>query len=234
MAAEAALKVGVGLLTVGIPESLHAAFAAQRPEAMWIPLPETPDGGLALEGLGKVRQFLPKATALATGPGLGTEAETHSLIRETLSFFDGPAVLDAVALRPEILNEISSPERLVLTPHAGEFKRLSEGRSPSEYARGSGSVLVLKGPHTQVYAQNNRIHCLGGSSALARGGSGDLLTGIIGGILAKGQFDPLDSALLGTRWHARAAELMTSVQGQEAIFATELLDYLYCSFENDF
>lgn len=234
MAAEAALKAGVGLLTVGIPESLHAAFAAHRPEAMWIPLPETPDGGLALEGLGKVRQFLPKATALATGPGLGTEAETHSLVRETLSFFDGPAVLDADALHPEILNKVPSPERLVLTPHAGEFKRLSEGRSPSEYARGSGSVLVLKGPHTQVYAQNNRIHCLGGSSALARGGSGDLLTGIIGGILAKGQFDPLDSALLGTRWHARAAELMTSVQGQEAIFATELLDYLYCSFENDF
>ena len=234
MAAQAALKAGVGLLTVGIPESLHPAFAAQRPEAMWIPLPETPDGGLALEGLGKVRQFLSKATALATGPGLGTEGETHSLVRETLSIFEGPAVLDADALNPKILNRVSSPERLVLTPHAGEFERISEGLNPREYVRERGSVLVLKGPHTQVYTQDKRIHCLGGSSTLARGGSGDLLTGIIGGLLAKGQFDSIDSALLGARWHARAAEILTLLQGQEAVFATELLDYLSCSFENDF
>jgi NAD(P)H-hydrate epimerase len=85
-----------------------------------------------------------------------------------------------------------------------------------------------------VYAQDKRIHCLGGSSTLARGGSGDLLTGIIGGLLAKGQFDSMDSALLGARWHARAAEILTLLQGQEAVFATELLDYLSHSFENDF
>ena len=234
MAAQAALKAGVGLLTVGIPESLHPAFAAQRPEAMWIPLPETPDGGLALEGLGKVRQFLSKATAFATGPGLGREEETHSLVRETLSIFEGPAVLDADALNPKILNRVSSPERLVLTPHAGEFERISEGLNPREYVRERGSVLVLKGPHTQVHAKNKSIHCLGGSSSLARGGSGDLLTGIIGGLLAKGRFDTLDGALLGVRWHARAAEILTLLQGQEAVFAIELLDYLSRSFENDF
>ena len=80
MAAQGALKSGVGLLTVGIPESLHASFVAQLPEAMWVPLPETPNGCLALEGLGKIRQFLDRATALAAGPGLGLEKETHSLV----------------------------------------------------------------------------------------------------------------------------------------------------------
>ena len=75
---------------------------------------------------------------------------------------------------------------------------------------------------------------MGGSSSLARGGSGDLLTGIIGSLLAKGRFDTLDGALLGVRWHARAAEILTLLQGQEAVFATELLDYLSHSFENDF
>ena len=81
MAAQAALKAGVGLLTVGIPESLHAAFAAHRPEAMWIPLPETPEGGLALEGQGKVRSLLGRITALAAGPGIGSDPEAHALIR---------------------------------------------------------------------------------------------------------------------------------------------------------
>ena len=150
MAVQAALKAGVGLLTVGIPESLHSSYAARRPEAMWVPLPETPDGVLALEGLGKVRQFLSKATALAIGPGLGTEGETHSLVRETLSFFEGPVVLDADALRPEILSDAQSPERLVLTPHAGEFTRIADSQSPKEYVSQTGSVLVLKGAHTQI------------------------------------------------------------------------------------
>ena len=90
MAAQAALKAGVGLLTVGIPESLHAAFAALRPEAMWIPLPETPEGGLALEGLGKVRSLLGRINALAAGPGIGSDPESHALIRETLGHFSGP------------------------------------------------------------------------------------------------------------------------------------------------
>ena len=234
MSAQAALKAGVGLLTVGIPESLHASFAAQRPEAMWVPLPETPAGGLALEGLGKVRQFLPKATALATGPGLGTEGETHSLVREILSFFEGPVVLDADALRPEILVDVQSPERLVLTPHAGEFERMCEGRSPEDYVSQTGSVRVLKGSYTQVGAQEAHHFSFIGSSLLARGGSGDLLTGILGALLAKKTFDFPTSASLSVLWHGRAAEVLARQHGQEAVYATDLLDYLSFAIRNDF
>jgi NAD(P)H-hydrate epimerase len=234
MAAQGALKAGVGLLTVGVPESLHAAFAAQRPEAMWIPLPETPEGTLALEGLGKVRSMLPRATALVAGPGLGSDAETCALVRETLSHFNGPVLLDADALRPEILEKESNPGRLVLTPHAGEFQRIASGLSPHEYNRSNPSVLVLKGSHTQVFQNGTCYHSPGGSSVLARGGSGDLLAGILGALLAKGQYSSLDASILGVQWHGRAGEVLARQHGQEAIFTTEVLNYLSFAIRNDF
>ena len=133
MAAQGALKAGVGLVTAGIPESLHAAFVAQVPEVMWVPLPETPDGSLALEGLGKIRQYLDRATALVAGPGLGIEKETHSLVREVCNFFDGPILLDADAIRYEIVEKLKKPENLVMTPHQGEFNRLSGDAEPEEW-----------------------------------------------------------------------------------------------------
>ena len=234
MTAQAALKAGVGLLTVGIPESLHASFVSQRPEAMWVPLPETPNGGLALEALGKVRQFLDKATALAIGPGLGTEGETHSLVREVLRFWDGSAILDADALRSEVLDKVSSPERLILTPHLGEFERFRGTSSLEEYSSNKGSVVVLKGAHSQIVNKGKRTYSFSGSSLLARGGSGDLLTGIIGALLARGEYDLFSSAALGVLWHGRAAEVLARQHGQEAVYITDILDYLSFAIRNDF
>ena len=234
MAAQGALKAGVGLLTVGVPESLHAAFAAQRPEAMWVPLPETPEGNLALEGLGKVRSLLPKATALVAGPGLGGEAETCALVRETLSHFDGPGLLDADALRPEILEKVSNPGRLVLTPHAGEFQRIASGMLAHEYSQSHPGVLVLKGPHTRVFHNGSCYHSPGGSSVLARGGSGDVLAGILGALLAKPKHTALEASILGVQWHARAGEVLARQHGQEAVFTTEVLNYLSFAIRNDF
>ncbi|MBP51993.1 MAG: NAD(P)H-hydrate dehydratase [Opitutae bacterium] len=233
MSAQAALKAGIGLLTVGIPESLHSSFAAQRPEAMWVPLPETPKGGLALEGLGKIKSFLGSVDAFATGPGLGKEAETHALIRETLKFFRGPAVLDADALQISILSNLEPTKGLILTPHAGEFKRIANSKSPAEYSLESKCVLVLKGPHTQIYFDEICYNCLGGSSVLARGGSGDLLTGMLGALLAKYPANPLDSSLLGVQWHGRAGEVLARQHGQEAVYATDLLNYLSFAMRND-
>ena len=234
MAAQGALKAGVGLLTVGVPESLHAAFAAQRPEAMWIPLPETPEGTLALEGLGKVRSVVSKATALVAGPGLGGDAETCSLVRETLSYFDGPVLLDADALRPEILEKVSNPKRLVLTPHAGEFQRIASGTVAQEYSQSHPGVLVLKGPHTQIFHDGSCYHSPGGSSVLARGGSGDILAGILGALLAKPKHTSLEASILGVKWHARAGEVLARQHGQEAVFTTEVLNYLSFAIRNDF
>jgi NAD(P)H-hydrate epimerase len=234
MAAQAALKAGVGLLTVGVPESLHASFVASRPEAMWIPLPETPDGCLALEGLGLIRKYLGKVSALAVGPGVGEDAETHSLIRETVNFWKGPAVLDADALRSEILEKVSLPERLVLTPHLGELARITKKESVFDYSIRTGSTIVLKGAHSQVISPKQCTYSFSGSSILARGGSGDLLTGIIGALLAKEQFDLFSSTLLSVLWHGRAAEVLARQHGQEAVNVTDILDYLSFAIRNDF
>ena len=234
MSVQAALKAGVGLITVGIPESLHASFVAQRPEAMWVPLPETPTGGLALEALGKVRSLLDRASALLAGPGLGTDRETQSLLRETLSLYTGPVLLDADALQPELLTDISSPERLVLTPHAGEYQRISQGVEPESFAQKNPSVLVLKGTHTRVLQADQSYHCLGGSTVLARGGSGDLLAGIIGSLLASGNHSSLESTLLGVTWHGRAAEVLARQNGQLSVYVTDLLDNLSFAVRNDF
>mgnify|MGYP001588295311 FL=1 len=233
MAAQAALKAGVGLLSVGIPESLHAAFAAQRPEAMWVPLPETPEGNLALEGLGKVRSLLSKATALVAGPGLGQVGETLALVRETLSYFDGPVLLDADAIRTEVLEKAPKPEQLVLTPHAGEYQRIATGMAPAKFSEDNPSVLILKGAHTQIFREGSCFHSLGGSSVLARGGSGDILAGIVGALLAKGRYSALDASILGVQWHARAGEVLARQYGQEAVFTTELLNYLSFAIRND-
>ncbi len=235
MSAQAALKAGVGLLTVGIPESMHPSFAARLPEAMWIPLPETPAGSLALEGLGKIRQFLERATALAAGPGLGNEKETHSLVREVCSLFDGPVLLDADALRPEIVERLSaSGEKLTLTPHAGELKRLAGARSVESWLGGNPSTVVIKGPHTQVLSGGRRILCPGGSAVLARGGSGDLLTGILGALLAKGCHGSAEASCLAVQWHGRAAEALARQHGQESVCSTEITNYLSFALRNDF
>ena len=143
MAAQGALKAGVGLITAAVPDSLHAAFVAQVPEVMWVPLPETPDGSLALEGLGKIRQYLDRATALMTGPGLGIETETHSLVRAVCNLFDGPTLLDADAIRPEIFSKLKKTENVVITPHAGEFTRLAGDTAPQKWIEMNPCTLVL-------------------------------------------------------------------------------------------
>ena len=234
MAAQGALKAGVGLITAGIPESLHPAFVAQVPEVMWVPLPETPDGSLALEGLGKIRQYLDRATALVTGPGLGIEKETHCLVREVCNLFDGSTLLDADAIRPEIFSKLKQTANVVITPHTGEYKRLAGDTVPKKWMEENPCTLVLKGGHTQILSSNVDLYCFGGSSLLARGGSGDLLAGILGALLAKGSFPNEESAALAVQWHGRAAEALARQHGQESVRTTEILTYLSFALRNDF
>ena len=151
-----------------------------------------------------------------------------------LGFWDGPAILDADALRPEILDKISLPDRLILTPHAGEFERFKGSESVEQYTSSKSSVVVLKGAHSQIVMNGKRTYSFSGSSLLARGGSGDLLTGIIGALLARGDYDLFSSAALGVLWHGRAAEVLARQHGQEAVYITDILDYLSFALRNDF
>lgn len=219
MAVLAALRSGAGLVTAFVPESLVPAFAARAPEAMWVGWPETPAGGLALEGEHLLRARLERATALVIGPGLGREAETLALARHIAAGSPVPLVIDADALQPDIVT--AGHASRILTPHAGELARIRDAAASPD-----NLTLVRKGPHTRVTHGAVSYHSFLGGPVLARGGSGDLLAGLIGGLLAQSPREPLLAAARGVVWHGAAADLLARACGQTAVQVTQLLDYL--------
>ena len=220
----AALRSGAGLVTAFVPESLVPAFAAQVPEAIWVGWPETPDGGLALEGRHLLTARLPRADALVLGPGLSQERETLVLAAEILRELTVPVLLDADALQTEVVNAARSP--LVLTPHAGEYRRLAGEQPLREYAAALRGIVVRKGPDTQICQSGTVYHSLFGGPVLARGGSGDLLAGIIGAQLARDPADPMTAVCRGVAWHGLAADALARAHGATAVRTTQLLDFL--------
>lgn len=229
MTVQAALRSGAGLVSAFVPESLTAAFAAQVPEAIWVGCPETPNGGLALEGEHLLRERAERASALVIGPGMGRESETLALAKSVVGWISVPTVVDADALQPEIVRAAKTP--LVLTPHAGEFERVGDGKSLGDFVAHSRATVVLKGPITRV-AGNARgggaavYHSLFGGPVLARGGSGDVLAGIVGTMLAQTPKDPLLAAARGAVWHGLAADSLARASGPVAVRTTELLEHL--------
>ncbi|MBD5782519.1 NAD(P)H-hydrate dehydratase [Pelagicoccus sp. NFK12] len=233
MSVKAALQSGVGLVTVFAPESIVSQLACQLPEAMWRTWPETPEGGLALEGLWQVKAMAGKASALLLGPGMGSEAETLALMGDVGKVWDAPAVLDADALRPEVVRAFreSGNTDIVVSPHDGEFMRLSGCSSSldtevSAYAKAQGVVVVKKGPNTRILDGSTLCVNSSGNAVLARGGSGDILAGLIAGLLAQGACPTLECACRAVYWHGKAADLLAVDRGQVAVRTTDLLGYL--------
>ena len=224
MSVLAALRSGAGLVTAFVPEPLVAAYAARAPEAMWVGCPETPDGGLALEALHLIRARIERATALAIGPGLGREPETLALVGEILKLAHLPAVLDADALQPDVVR--ATKVQLVLTPHAGEFKRIAGDATLEQFVAETGATVILKGPVTRIAHDATVYHSFYGGPVLARGGSGDLLAGITGCMLAQTPGDPLLAAARGVVWHGLAADALARAEGQVAVTTTQVLDFL--------
>jgi NAD(P)H-hydrate epimerase len=240
--ARAALRAGVGLLTVFCPESVHAAFAAAAPEAMWVPWPEAPDGSLSLEGEHLLRERLPRATALLCGSGTRPEGETLALLQSVAERSgDLPLVLDAGALHPLVLDAArrrNSGAPLVLLPHAGEFARIRTETPETARAGCSselrktcarlGAFIALKGAPTRVAdATGREIYVCAGGPVLARGGSGDLLAGITGALFARKLFtDPLQTLAAAVAWHGAAADATARLRGAEALATADILDAL--------
>ncbi|HVS51101.1 MAG TPA: NAD(P)H-hydrate dehydratase [Opitutaceae bacterium] len=225
MSVLAALRSGAGLVTAFVPESLVPAFAARAPEAMWVGWPETPSGGLALEGQHLLRERVERATVLLMGPGLGREAETVALVAGLVKDAAIPLVLDADALQPEIVRAGAAPR--VLTPHLGELRRILAGDDFYQTAVAHQTVMVVKGRLTAVVQGGKHgFYSPFGGPVLARGGSGDLLAGLIGGLAAQTPRDLRLAACRGVVWHGRAADLLARARGQVAVHTTELLDFL--------
>ena len=215
----AALRSGVGLVTAFVPESLVAAFAARAPEAMWVGWPQTPQGGLALEGEHLLRARFDRATALILGPGMGREQETLALAASLAGSSTVPLVIDADALQREVVC-VGRAARIV-TPHAGELARIG-GRDVLR----AGLTVVEKGPVTRIVAGAKVYWSFHGGPVLARGGSGDLLAGLIGGLLAQTPAEPVLAAARGVVWHGLAADALARAHGQTAVAVTQLLDFL--------
>ena len=224
MAALSALRSGVGLVTVFVPERLAAAFAARAPEAMWVGLPETPSGALALGGLAEVLSGARRATALVIGPGLGREPETLSLAMGVAKASTVPLVIDADALQADIVRTGTAPR--ILTPHAGELERISEGAELRGLCAAVRGAVIAKGPVTRVSAGGAVYYCLAGGPVLSRGGSGDLLAGLAGGLLAQAPDHPLAAACRAAMWHGMAADRLARAHGQAAVRTLQLLDFL--------
>lgn len=231
MSVRSALQSGAGLVTAFAPESLAATLAAHAPEAIWVPWPETLAGSLALEGRHLLASRSGRCTSLVVGPGLGNEAETLDLLVEADRLLDVPMVIDADGLQGELINEVMArPNRAhppVLTPHHGEFERIA-GRAPSDraltdYSRENRVITVLKGPVTRI--SDGQVVYLSpfGGPVLARGGSGDLLAGIMGATLAGGPDSILEAACRAVVWHGCAADCLARSRGQVAVRTTELL-----------
>jgi NAD(P)H-hydrate epimerase len=246
MAAESALRSGVGLCYLGVPETLNPIFEIKLTEAITRPLPEVGKKQcLALRGLGEIRKHLKDIDAAIIGPGLGTHHETKELVRRLISSLEMPSVIDADGLNAfqgasEEIAKSRAP--LVLTPHPGELSRLIDhntaeiaadrlGFAKTSSAR-FGCVVLLKGAPTFVADPSGRIFVNPtGNSGMATGGSGDVLSGIIGALLAQ-KLPPLDAACCGAYIHGLAGDLAADEHGQTAMLPTDMIANLpavYCS-----
>ena len=192
---------------------------------MWVGCKLNRSGGLALSCLSFLRERLKKADAVLVGPGLGADPETIELVRQIAGEVAVPIILDADALRPEIIKELRK-KPFICTPHAGEFKRIAPALYSGEKFVIPRGVLVLKGPLTHVTDGKITYYSPFGGPVLARGGSGDMLAGLIGGLLAQTPKNPLLAACRGLVWHGIAADLLARTHGQVAVENSQLLEQL--------
>lgn len=230
----AAVRSGVGKVTVCAPDSRVPQLSAQVPEAMWVPMPETDTGTLSAKGFGRLEELLDRATAVLMGPGMGQHALTEILCQQVIYNVQIPMVLDADAIQSTNLSALNMRQApTILTPHMGEFLRLVGESTLSDEAAQLKAIcqkynlcVALKGPHTRICDGRHLLWSLPGGPVLARGGSGDLLAGLIGGLLASPESDPMYVTAQGVLLHGMAADAWARDRGQHFVRTTELLDYL--------
>ncbi len=241
LACQGAARVGAGLVTLAIPESLLPVFAARLTETTFLPLPER-DGELSPEASELVLSEAQGCQALLAGCGLGQSPDVSAFLRQTLltrRYNGPPLVLDADALNilanvPEWWMQLR--QEAVVTPHPGEMSRLTGVDSAQinadrlNAARRSaaqwGKVVALKGAHTDVGAPDGRVLVSPfANPGLATAGTGDVLAGAIAGLLAQG-LSPLDAAACGVYLHGAAGERVREDLGETGMTAGDLLPQL--------
>jgi NAD(P)H-hydrate epimerase len=239
LAAEAVLRSGCGMVYCAVPESVRDLVEPELREAITIAVPETKDGTIAPGAWPILQPYVEKANVLVLGPGMSRHPDTTRFVLEVLEKSPKPLVIDADGLNALEGNAKALSGRkvpIVITPHSGELSKLVGGEIPEtpldkieatrETARSLGLTLVHKGAPTLIASAGGEVWVnYNGTSALAKAGTGDVLTGLIGGLAAQGG-SPIDAACVGCYLHGRAGEIAARVRGVRGVIAGDLLKYL--------
>jgi len=239
LAAMGAARGGAGLVEVCVPEAIHSIVAAGCLEVMPTSLPDAGTGVLHPDAVATVRERLRGADALVIGPGLGRSPDTVTALVELLVGLPCPAVVDADALNIVATSGFDlklGGQAIVVTPHPAEMARLAGTDTGTvqadrigtaeRYAREHGVVVVLKGAGTVVAASGEPAHIdTYHVVALATGGTGDVLAGLIGSLLAQG-LPAGDAAIAGVTIHAQAGLMVQARRGRAGALASDLIDSL--------
>ncbi len=237
MTAMSAMRAGAGLVTLAIPESLNPVLETQVLEAMTYPLPETENGIIGESSFDKIMDLLSGKKCLAIGPGLGEAAETKKLVHRIIKESPVTIVLDAdglnnIAGSTEILKKAKAP--LILTPHPGEMARLIDSTAGSvqkdritcarKFAEKFNVHIILKGAKTIIaHPEGNIFINPTGNPGMASGGMGDVLTGIIAGLVAQG-LSPESATHTGVYLHGAAADMLAEKIGPFGYLSTEVMN----------
>ena len=244
LAAEAALRGGCGMVYLAVPEGIHRDIPATLREAIVVPLPHTSDGTIAASAYDTLQPHIEKANAVAIGPGLDRHDDTDGFVRRVVTTCEKPLVVDADAINAlsghaNELKQANVP--VIITPHDGELARLTGEKAPataverlafsSRIATDLGVTLVHKGAPTLIAGREGEVWISGsGTSALAKGGTGDVLTGLTVSFLAQAVAagapsgaQAIAAACVACFLHGRAGELLALQHGERGVIASDLL-----------
>lgn len=244
MAGISALRAGAGLSTVATPKSVLSTVAGFYPELMTEPLAETPAGTISAAAAGRIEELAKGKTLLAIGPGISREPQTAELVRKLVAQSKLPMVVDADGLnafegRTSELN--SKGLTLVITPHPGEMARLA-GCTVAQvqadrlgvarkFAREHELIVVLKGHRTLVVRPDGEAWVnTTGNPGMSTGGTGDILTGMVGGLIAQHPKDALSAVLAAVHLHGLAGDQACELRGEHDLIATDLLSFFPYAF----
>ncbi len=243
LASQAALRSGAGLVTLAVPDSLVNVASSLQLCAVVKGVGDTGDGSLAGAASAQILEM--RADALVIGPGLGTHPETTHCVAQLVENVQVPFVLDADGLNAfaEASGRLTLGEApRVLTPHPGELGRILELSKEDiqsnrkgfaqEAARRFWSVCVLKGHRTIITDGDKTTLNRTGNPGMATGGSGDVLSGIVGTLLGQG-LSTFDAARLGVHIHGLAGDIAAQRKGETSLIATDLLDCLPDAFKKE-
>ncbi len=237
MACQAALRMGAGLVTLAVPKSLNAVMEMKLTEVMTEPLPETAKQTLSLRAFGAIARLCENKKAVILGPGLGTFKETQSLALKLIRTLEVPIILDADGLTALATQPKTFPIKnrsFILTPHPGEMARLIRSQIKDvlddrvglsrNFAQSQHVHLVLKGHPTLITTPKGEVFINPtGNPGMASGGTGDVLTGMIGGLVCQG-FDITTSLQIAVYIHGLAGDHGARELGERSLIATDIIE----------